>query len=74
MLLWRICPRAESQSAFTGTDEPGRWNEAGTRLVYASESRALAALEYAAHGRAGNAGQDLVAVGGALPEDVTRED
>jgi hypothetical protein len=74
MLLWRICPRTESQRAFTGTDEPGRWNEAGTRLAYASESRALAALEYAAHVGAGDAGQDLVAVGAALPEDVSRED
>jgi RES domain-containing protein len=73
MLLWRICPRAECPRAFEGTETPGRWNEAGTRLVYASESRALAALEYLAHAEDGEEGTELVAIGGALPDGVSLE-
>lgn len=73
MLLWRICPRQECERAFEGTEAPGRWNEAGTRLVYASESRALAVLEYAVHAEEGKQGEDLVAVAGELPDGVTLE-
>lgn len=73
MLLWRICPRHACESAFAGTDAPGRWNEPGTRLVYASESRALAALEHAVHAREAEADPDLVAVAAELPDDVAVE-
>ncbi|HEX5043725.1 MAG TPA: RES family NAD+ phosphorylase [Candidatus Polarisedimenticolaceae bacterium] len=73
MLLWRICPRAECPRAFAGADTPGRWNQAGTRLVYASESRALAALEYLAHAEDGDEDTELVAIAGALPDDASVE-
>jgi RES domain-containing protein len=73
LLLWRICPRAERARAFEGTETPGRWNEEGTRLVYASDSRALAALEYVAHLQDGQDETDLIAIAGALPDRVSLE-
>ena len=75
MLLWRICRRHECERAFEGAEAPGRWNEAGTRLVYASQSRALAVLEHLAHAHAQeeDEGGDLVSVAAELPDGVSRE-
>jgi RES domain-containing protein len=48
MTVWRLCKARWKDSAFTGlgaAENPGRWNSAGTRVVYCGESRALCALE-----------------------------
>ena len=48
MRVWRICKAEHAARAFTGEGAllyAGRWHRKGTPVVYASESRALAALE-----------------------------
>jgi RES domain-containing protein len=49
MRIWRIEKARHAADAFTGKGSArcgGRWHRRGTRVVYASESRALAALEH----------------------------
>jgi RES domain-containing protein len=48
MRVYRLSGKAHRATAFTGEDARlagGRWNHKGTRVVYCSESRALAAME-----------------------------
>lgn len=52
MRAYRIVKERHVLSAFTGEGaraHGGRWNRPGTPMVYAAESRALAALESLAH-------------------------
>jgi RES domain-containing protein len=52
MRVWRICKAEHSRAAFSGGGAQayaGRWHHRGTSVVYASESRALAALEQLVH-------------------------
>jgi RES domain-containing protein len=52
MRVWRICKVEHAATAFTGEGAMlygGRWHHPGTRVVYCSESRALAALEQLVH-------------------------
>ncbi len=52
ILLWRLVPLRFVRSAFSGEgafQAGGRWNSAGTRIVYAAESRSLAAWEVLAN-------------------------
>jgi len=49
---WRIVRERRAATAFSGEgalEYGGRWNLPGTRMVYASESMALAALELLVH-------------------------
>jgi RES domain-containing protein len=49
MRAFRLSPKAHQTTAFSGEGARlagGRWNHKGQRMVYCSESRALAALEY----------------------------
>ena len=49
---WRIVKEKHAKSAFSGEGArifEGRWNSAGVRVVYCSESLALAALEILVH-------------------------
>lgn len=49
---WRIVKRKLVAEAFTGEGARvygGRWNSPGTRIVYTSQSQALAALEILVH-------------------------
>ena len=49
---WRIAKREYAKSAFDGSGARkygGRWNSAGTALVYTSQSQSLAALELLVH-------------------------
>ena len=52
MICWRLCKLKWAKTAFNGigaADFPGRWNSAGTRMVYCADSLALAALEILVH-------------------------
>jgi RES domain-containing protein len=52
MRAYRIVKKRHALSAFSGEGASaygGRWNRPGTPIVYAAESRALAALEALAH-------------------------
>ena len=49
---WRIVSRARAEQAFEGEGARlfgGRWNSPGVSVVYAADSRALAALELLVH-------------------------
>ncbi|MGA3171741.1 MAG: RES family NAD+ phosphorylase [Chthoniobacteraceae bacterium] len=49
---WRIVKERRAATAFSGDgawEFGGRWNLPGTRMVYASQSKALAALELLVH-------------------------
>ena len=49
---WRIAKEKHARSAFSGEGArifEGRWNSAGTRMVYCSEHLSLAALEILVH-------------------------
>ena len=48
MRLWRICRRVHAAGAFSGEGARlygGRWTSPGVKVVYASTSLALAAIE-----------------------------
>lgn len=50
--VWRIVPEHRADLAFDGEGARlfgGRWNSRGTRIVYCSETGALAALETLVH-------------------------
>ena len=52
LLAWRIVKPARVADAFSGEGARlygGRWNSAGTAMVYSAESKALAALEILVH-------------------------
>jgi len=52
MRAFRIVKKKHALTAFTGDgarEYGGRWNEPGTPMVYAAQTRALAALESLAH-------------------------
>ena len=51
----------------------GRWNEKGVSLVYTSESRALAALEYLVHVPMTLAPKDLCIIQLDIPDDIKFE-
>jgi RES domain-containing protein len=49
---WRITKRKHIRSAFSGegaSEFGGRWNNAGTAVVYTAQSQSLAALEMLVH-------------------------
>lgn len=52
LTVWRIVQKRHAETAWNGAGAalyPGRWNAAGTPIVYAAESRALALLEILAN-------------------------
>jgi RES domain-containing protein len=69
MVVWRLqdsrFPLINSEGAkLTG----GRWNQAGTSVVYASESMALAAMEIMIHH--GGIPDDYIGIRIEIPDDV----
>lgn len=73
--IWRIATDARTFSAddLSGAGariSGGRWNEAGTAMVYASGSRALACLETIVHLNAGGLPLNRYLVEIEVPEDV----
>jgi RES domain-containing protein len=72
MQLFRIA-RTQFIGDLSGTGSRlhgGRWNQKGTALIYASESRALAALEYLVHFPMALAPTDLSILRIDVPDDT----
>ena len=68
--LWRITKRQHASSAFDGEGAyrfGGRWNSPGTRVIYTSDSLALAALELLVHLDPNHPIPDLVAIPVVIP-------
>lgn len=71
MHLWRICRRRYAAAAATGEGARlygGRWNSRGVRMVYASTSLALAAVETFVHLEPNLIPEDLVSIEGDFPD------
>jgi RES domain-containing protein len=69
-IIWRITSAKYAAKAFDGEGARlygGRWNHAGSAVVYCSTSLSLAALEYFVHLEPGLAPPHLVAVAAAVP-------
>jgi RES domain-containing protein len=73
MRVWRLVRSKRAASAYDGEGaraEPGRWNSAGVRMVYTSESVALAALEMLAKTRLVEGLRGRVAIPATIPDDA----
>jgi len=71
MRFWRICRRRYAAEAASGEGARlygGRWNSRGVRVVYASTSLALAALETFVNLEPNLRPKDLVSIAGEVPE------
>jgi RES domain-containing protein len=73
MRAYRIAKKRHVLSAFSGEGASaygGRWNRPGTPIVYAAESRALAAMEALAHFGAAERRIDFVLFEIDIPDDA----
>ncbi|MFZ0731462.1 MAG: RES family NAD+ phosphorylase [Candidatus Sulfotelmatobacter sp.] len=73
MRFWRICRRRYAAEAASGEGARlygGRWNSRGVRIVYASTSLALAAIETFVNLEPNLRPPDLVSIEGEIPETV----
>ncbi len=73
MKLWRICRAIHAAGAFSGDGARlygGRWNSPGVKVVYASSSLALAAIETFVHLEPNLRPDDLVSIEAEIPEGV----
>jgi len=73
MQFWRICRRRYAAEAASGEGAclySGRWNSRGERVVYASTSRSLAAVETFVNLEPNLRPADLVAIEGVIPDAV----
>jgi RES domain-containing protein len=71
--FWRICRALYATEAATGEGARlygGRWNSRGVRVVYASTSLALAAIETFVNLEPNVRPADLVSIEGEIPNDV----
>ncbi len=76
MLAWRIVSKRRQNSAFDGEGARrfgGRWNPAGTRVVYTSATLSLAALEFFVHVSVQTKPDDLVSMSIDIPDNLTIE-
>src|SRR5271168_2199341 len=76
MRFWRICRRRYAAEAATGEGARlygGRWNSRGVRVVYASTSLALAAVETFVNLEPNLQPQDLVSIAGEIPPELEIE-
>jgi RES domain-containing protein len=74
MRFWRICRRRYAAEAATGEGARlygGRWNSRGVRVVYASTSLALAAVETFVNLEPNLRPADLVSIEGDIPDAVS---
>jgi RES domain-containing protein len=73
MRFWRICRRRYAAEAATGEGARlfgGRWNSRGVRMVYASTSLALAAVETFVNLEPNLQPTDLVSIAGEIPDPL----
>jgi RES domain-containing protein len=73
MRFWRICRRRYATEAASGEGARlygGRWNGRGVRVVYASSSLALAAIETFVNLEPNLQPSDLVSIKGEIPETL----
>jgi len=73
MKLWRICRAIHAAGAFSGDGARlygGRWNSPGVKVVYASLSLALAAIETFVHLEPNLRPDDLVSIEAEIPEGL----
>jgi RES domain-containing protein len=71
--FWRICRQRYAADAATGEGARlygGRWNSRGLRVVYASTSLALAAVETFVNLEPNLRPADLVSIEGAIPDEL----
>ena len=71
MRFWRICRQRYAADAASGKGARlygGRWNSRGTRVVYASTSLALAAMETFVNLEPNLRPGDLVSIEGEIPD------
>jgi len=73
MRVWRICRRRFAADAATGEGARlygGRWNSRGVRVVYASTSLALGAMETFVNLEPNVQPPDLVSIEGEIPDEL----
>jgi RES domain-containing protein len=73
MRFWRICRRRYAAEAASGEGARlygGRWNSRGVRVVYASASLAVAAIETFVNLEPNLQPKDLVSVAGYIPDGL----
>jgi RES domain-containing protein len=73
MRFWRICRERYAAEAASGEGAQlvgGRWNSPGVRVVYASTSLALAAVETFVNLEPNLQPADLVAITGEIPDEL----
>ena len=71
MRFWRICRRRYADESASGEGSRlygGRWNSRGVRVVYASTSLALAAVETFVNLEPNLRPADLVSIAGEIPD------
>jgi len=76
MKVWRICREIHAAEAFSGEGARlfgGRWNSPGVKVVYASSSLALAAVETFVHLEPNLRPADLVSIEAEIPGDMATE-
>ena len=76
LTAWRIVKWKHARTVFTGEGARlygGRWNSRGVRVVYASTSLALAAVETFVNLEPNLRPNDLVSIVGEIPETVKVE-
>lgn len=75
MLVWRLTRKAHAEQPLSGEGARrygGRWNHAGTPVVYTSQSLSLAVLEYLVNLPISDLPDDLVSVQIKIPDDLLR--
>ena len=75
MLVWRVTRKAHAEQPLSGEGARrygGRWNHAGTAVVYSSESLSLAVLEYLVNLPINDLPDDLISVQIQIPDDLPR--
>lgn len=73
MRVYRLSSKAHQAAAFSGEGARlagGRWNHKGNRVVYCSESRALAAMEMFVNLDSSLAPSELVFIAVDVPDDI----
>jgi len=74
MIIYRIARALHQELDGEGARQTGgRWNSPGTAVVYASSTRALAALEYLVHIDIDEVPDDLVLISVEVPDDLSVE-